>query len=192
MVAALEQLNGGTGSQVAAADADDDKYVAVGTDTVGGLLDAVHLRGLLSGGQVQPAMEIAASAGVIGQGCVGSGDLFLGGQQVRQGQLTPDIGNINFDHCSGSSFLLVLKEALIKKSRRHKILASNCRLGAKDSPLGRRRFIQRFLKCLRLYVTAKSPQTQEEEAKFQNISKFRLLPLWYFGALSCIMERKKI
>jgi hypothetical protein len=39
---------------------------------------------------------------------VGFGNFFFNGQQVRQGQLTPDIGNVNFDHKMGSFLLQIL------------------------------------------------------------------------------------
>ena len=98
MVGALHQLDGRPGSQVAAADADDHKHVGGFPDPVRRQLDAVHFLGLLGLGQVQPAQEIVACAGTVGQGIVGRSHFLLQCQQVGQRNLTPDIRNINFDH----------------------------------------------------------------------------------------------
>ena len=48
--------------------------------------------------QVQPAQEIVALTGAVHQGGVGIGHFLFHSQQVAQGQLTPDIGDINFNH----------------------------------------------------------------------------------------------
>ena len=107
MVAALHQLDGGTGAQIAAADADDHEHIGAFPDPVSGGLDTEHLLGGLSHRQVQPAQKIVAGAGLLGEGAVGSSHFLLRRQQLRQRELTPYIGNINFDH-KGNTFLSFL------------------------------------------------------------------------------------
>ena len=98
MVLALDQLNGGAGSQIGAADADNDKDLGIGTDALGGAADPAHLLCLLKGGQLQPAEEIVAGTLSLGQDLVGVEDLLLRGEQVGQGQIAPYVGNVKFYH----------------------------------------------------------------------------------------------
>ena len=98
VVGALQQLNGSPGAQVGAADADDHEHIAVFPNLLGGGLDALNFLGGLPNGQVQPAQEIVALTGAVHQGGVGIGHFLFHSQQVAQGQLTPDIGDINFNH----------------------------------------------------------------------------------------------
>ena len=98
VVGALQQLNGCPGAKVAAADADDHEHIGVIANLPGSALDAQNLLGGLPGGQILPAQEIIAGAGAVHQGGVGLGDLFLHGQKIGQGNLAPDVGNVNFDH----------------------------------------------------------------------------------------------
>ena len=98
VVAALHQFNGGSGAQVAAADADDHENIGVFPDPIGAGLNAAHFFRFLGGGQRQPTQKIAAGTGAFQQRLVGLGDLCLHAQQIRQGQLTPYIGNIHCDH----------------------------------------------------------------------------------------------
>ena len=104
MVGALEQLNGSPGAQVAAADADDHEHVGGLRDLLGGGTNPADFLGLLCHRQVQPAQKIVAFAAALGEGLVGVKNFLLGGQQVRQGQLTPHIGNVYFNHSFLPSF----------------------------------------------------------------------------------------
>ena len=58
------------------------------------------LRGLPDG-QVLPAEKIVACAGAVRQRSVGGGDFLFRGQQIGQGDLTPYVGDINFNHVVG-------------------------------------------------------------------------------------------
>ena len=98
VVAALHQLDGSTGAQVAAADTDDHEYIGGLADALCGGTDAADLIGLLGNRQIQPAQEIVTLATALGQGHVGIKDLLLGCQQIGQRQLSPHIGNVNFNH----------------------------------------------------------------------------------------------
>ncbi len=101
VVGTLEQLDGGTGAEVGAADADDHEYVGIAADLLRRPLDAGDFLRGLPDGQVPPAEEIVAGAGAVGQGGVGGGDFLFHGQQVGQGDLTPYVGDINFNHVVG-------------------------------------------------------------------------------------------
>ena len=109
MVGALQQLDGGTGAEVGAADADDHKYVGIAADLLRRPLDAGDFLRGLPDGQVLPAEKIVACAGAVRQSGVGGGDFLFHGQQVGQGDLTPYIGDINFNHVVGHvlSFICV-------------------------------------------------------------------------------------
>ena len=109
-VGTLQQLDGGTGAEVGAADADDHKYVGIAADLLRRPLDAGDLFRGLPDGQVLPAEEIVACAGAVRQSGVGGGDFLFHGQQVGQGDLTPYIGDINFNHVVGHvlSFIYVI------------------------------------------------------------------------------------
>ena len=74
------------------------------------LLEAGDLFRGLPDGQVLPAEEIVACAGAVRQSGVGGGDFLFHGQQVGQGDLTPYIGDINFNHVVGHvlSFIYVI------------------------------------------------------------------------------------
>ena len=79
-VAALHQLNGGTGTEIGAADADDDEHIACGADPVGGRLYALHLAGFFGGGQGQPAKVVASFAGTLREGHMGLCDFLFNTQ----------------------------------------------------------------------------------------------------------------
>ena len=53
MVAALQQLDGGAGAQIAAADTDDNENIGGLADTLSGGADALHLAGGLCSGLPQ-------------------------------------------------------------------------------------------------------------------------------------------
>ena len=98
VVGALQQLDGGPGAQVAAADADDHEHVAVGADPIRDGLDAEHFLGGLLSGQLQPAQEVIARAVALHQGIVGRCNILLQSQKIRKSDLAPHIGDINFNH----------------------------------------------------------------------------------------------
>ena len=98
MVLALDQLDGGTGPQIGAADADDDKDLGIGTNALGSAADPAHLLCLLKGGQLQPAEEVVAGAFPLSQDLVSVENLLLRGEQVGQGQFAPYVGNVKFYH----------------------------------------------------------------------------------------------
>ena len=96
VVLALDQLNGSARAEVRAADADDDEHVGIRTDALRGAADALQLLRLLKRGQLQPAEKIIAGTAALGQRLVRGEDLLLRGEQIRQGQVAPDIRKINF------------------------------------------------------------------------------------------------
>ena len=96
MVLALDQLNGSARAEVRAADADDDEHVGIRADALCGAADALQLLRLLKRGQLQPAEKIIAGTAALGQRLVRGEDLLLRGEQIRQGQVAPDIRKINF------------------------------------------------------------------------------------------------
>ena len=96
MVLALDQLNGSARAEVRAADADDDEHVGIRTDALRGAADALQLLRLLKRGQLQPTEKIIAGTAALGQRLVRGEDLLLRGEQIRQGQVAPDIRKINF------------------------------------------------------------------------------------------------
>ena len=96
VVLALDQLNGSARAEVRAADADDDEHVGIRTDALCGAADALQLLRLLKRGQLQPAEKIIAGTAALGQRLVRGEDLLLRGEQIRQGQVAPDIRKINF------------------------------------------------------------------------------------------------
>ena len=98
MVAALQQLDSGTGAQVAATDADDNKYIGMGANPLCGGLNALDLFGGFGYGQIQPAQEIVAGAVAFGELVMCSEDFLFQRQQIGQGYLTPHVRNINFNH----------------------------------------------------------------------------------------------
>ena len=98
VVGTLQQLNGCPGAQIAAADADDHEHIGVIADLPGRALDPQDFFRGLPGGQVQPAQKIVAGAGAVGKGCVSGSHFLFHGQQIRQGDFAPDIGDVNFDH----------------------------------------------------------------------------------------------
>jgi hypothetical protein len=101
VVGTLEQLNGSPGAKVGAADADDHKYVGIAADFLRRLPDAGDFLRGLPDGQVLPAEKIIACAGTVRQRSVGGGDFLFHGQQIGQGDLTPYVGDINFNHVVG-------------------------------------------------------------------------------------------
>ena len=110
VVGTLEQLNGSPGAKVGSADADDHKYVGIAADLLRRLPDAGDFLRGLPDGQVLPAEEIVACTGAVRQRSVGGGDFLFHGQQIGQGDLTPYIGDINFNHVVGHvlSFIYVI------------------------------------------------------------------------------------
>ena len=62
-----EQLDGAARAEIAAADADDDEKVAVGADLFGRRVDAGELLPVKIPRQGEPAVKIAARAGVLPQ-----------------------------------------------------------------------------------------------------------------------------
>ena len=98
IVCALQQLNGCPGAQIAAADTHDHKHVGVGTDLPRGRLDPADLLTGSPGGQLLPSQEIVSLAGAVHQSGMGRGNFLFHSQQVGQCDLSPDIGNINFNH----------------------------------------------------------------------------------------------
>jgi len=104
VVAALHQLNGGAGTQIAAANADNHKHIGVFPDALSSGANAADFVCFFTDRQIQPAQKVIAFAGALSQCAVGFKNLFLRSQQIRQGQPTPNIGNINFNHKVFSSF----------------------------------------------------------------------------------------
>ena len=96
VVLALDQLNGSARAEVRASDADDDEHVGIRTDALRGAADALQLLRLLKRGQLQPTEKIIAGTAALGQRLVRGEDLLLRGEQIRQGQVAPDIRKINF------------------------------------------------------------------------------------------------
>ena len=98
VVRTLKQFDGGAGAEITAADANHHKHVRVAADFLSGKLNALDFLGRLGHRQVQPAQKIIAGAGALRQGFVRLKDLLFHRQKIRQGDLAPHIGNINFDH----------------------------------------------------------------------------------------------
>ena len=98
VVLTLDQLDGGAGTQIGAADAHHHKDVGVLPDPLGGGDNAAHLVGGLEAGQVQPAQIVGAGALALVQQLVGGEDLLLQAEQIDERIFPPDIGNINIDH----------------------------------------------------------------------------------------------
>ena len=96
MVLALDQLDGSARAEVRAADADDDEHVGIRAGALRGAADALQLLRLLKRGQLQPTEKIIAGTAALGQRLVRGEDLLLRGEQIRQGQVAPDIRKINF------------------------------------------------------------------------------------------------
>ena len=94
----LDQLDRGTRPEIGAADANDYEYVGIGTDALGGAADAAELLGLLEGRKIQPAEEVVARAGALGEGLVCGKNLLLRCQHIRQSKVAPNVGYINFNH----------------------------------------------------------------------------------------------
>lgn len=59
--------------------------------------DALQLLRLLKRGQLQPAEKIIAGTAALGQRLVRGEDLLLRGEQIRQGQVAPDIRRSTFN-----------------------------------------------------------------------------------------------
>ena len=100
MVLTLDQLDGGARAEIGAADAHDDQHVGIAADAFGRAADAAQLLGLFKGREIQPAEKIIARPLALRQKLVGIEDLLLRCEHIRQGQVAPDIGYIDFDHVS--------------------------------------------------------------------------------------------
>ena len=74
------KLHGSPGTQIAAADADDQQHIGIAPDPLRGGLDAQHFLGGMLRRQIQPAQIVAARAGALHQGAVGLADLFFNAQ----------------------------------------------------------------------------------------------------------------
>ena len=115
VVGTLQQLNGGTGAKVAAADADDHEDIAVGADLLSGTLNPGDLLGGLPDRQIQPAQKIIARTGALGERLMGIKNFLLHCQHIRQGDLPPYMGDIDFNHgktrlsCFGLCFYITAK-----------------------------------------------------------------------------------
>ena len=79
MVHALDGLHHSAGTQVAAADAGDHQNVGILTDLGSGCLDAGEFFLIIVAGQVHPAQEVVARAGLCFQLFVGSFHLRVDG-----------------------------------------------------------------------------------------------------------------
>ena len=82
VVDALDGLHHGAGAQVAAADAGHHQHVGVAADLPGRVLDAAKLFFIVIAGQVHPAQEIVAGAGLGFQLLVGRSHLRVNGGEL--------------------------------------------------------------------------------------------------------------
>ena len=103
-VGTLEQLNGGPGAKVGAANADDHKHIAGGTYLFRGGLNSGELGGYFPGGQLHPAQVFLAGTAAVGQGSMGGGHFLLNGHQISEFNTSPNIGNVDFHHKRNTSF----------------------------------------------------------------------------------------
>ena len=112
VVGTLEQLNGSPGAEIGTADANDHEHIGFPADFLRGHLDSADLLGCLPNGQVQPAQKVVARAGAVHQGIMGIGNFLLHCQQIRQRQLTPDVGNIYFNHVGKTRPFLLFQRGM--------------------------------------------------------------------------------
>ena len=97
VVVGLEEFDGGAGTQIGAADADDDKHVGILFDTGGSRLDARKLLLVIVDGQVHPAEEITAQTGAAVQQVVGYRHLRLQSQNLCLGEKAVCVFGFQFD-----------------------------------------------------------------------------------------------
>ena len=93
---ALDGLDGGTGAQIGAADADDHQHVGIRTDLLGGSLDAGEFLFVIVDGEVHPAQEIVAGAGALFQQFVGRFHLGPDGAPLALVHKTVQVFSVEF------------------------------------------------------------------------------------------------